>query len=301
MASPSIINFSRSVSSSTNGGHNHLNPPTTPLSSSSPKSFNTKNQQQPNPPLTKSNLLHPSDQLLLNGVPLDLLNAVPNINQIEALWELSKLPRAQNEGVKVAIIKQVKRIERRLKRRASPSYRGVNGLIGGLGYGISGIESCDSTIESIDFDRDGPLSPMQPQRHVNMQEMRSPLFTSSKSSNHGSRSQEPTTPRSIGERQQRKVQRHSDDEEEEEEEEAEGGEEDSFVGTPRNNNGNNGNYHDSLNSNYPLPQSNPDYDNDSVSSMESGAPPPQSPMHAFMPTLDEGFPYSTDNPNHLNS
>ncbi|GMH56996.1 hypothetical protein TrST_g9704 [Triparma strigata] len=64
----------------------------------------------------KSSTLHPSDELFLNGVPTDLLGTIPSINSIEALWEMSKLPRAQTEKVKLAIIKQVKRLERRKKR-----------------------------------------------------------------------------------------------------------------------------------------------------------------------------------------
>ncbi|GMH48045.1 hypothetical protein TL16_g00202 [Triparma laevis f. inornata] len=64
----------------------------------------------------KSSTLHPSDELFLNGVPTDLLGTIPSINSIEALWEMSKLPRAQTEKIKVAIIKQVKRLERRKQR-----------------------------------------------------------------------------------------------------------------------------------------------------------------------------------------
>ena len=88
--------------------------PTTAVSSSTPD--------------VRSPSLHPSDQLFTSGVPTDLLNAIPLVTSIEALWELSKLPRAQNEMTKLAIMKQVKRLERR-RRRIEREQRGEHDFI----------------------------------------------------------------------------------------------------------------------------------------------------------------------------
>ena len=61
--------------------------------------------------------LHPSDMVMIDGLPADLLSAIPSVTSSSALYEMSKLPRAQSGLVKAAIMKQVKRLERRQRRK----------------------------------------------------------------------------------------------------------------------------------------------------------------------------------------
>ena len=53
---------------------------------------------------------------MIDGLPADLMTVIPNVSSSSALYEMSKLPRAQSGLVKAAIMKQVKRLDRRARK-----------------------------------------------------------------------------------------------------------------------------------------------------------------------------------------
>ncbi|GMI48153.1 hypothetical protein TrCOL_g12097 [Triparma columacea] len=68
------------------------------------------------PPSRSASTLHPSDAAMIDGLPADLMTVIPNVSSSSALYEMSKLPRAQSGLVKAAIMKQVKRLDRRARK-----------------------------------------------------------------------------------------------------------------------------------------------------------------------------------------